>query len=220
MSPDIITLLPIKLTEILKSDISIDHEEYWWFTHDFSRAYAEEFGIFPEGLIDNLELIIRLVLAAPLMGFSSSKRRADQILWEAKTLASYLAYPTLEGFAKVACRRDIKLNGEIRRGRKIRKLTNPDRKEYKHHDDGNGICSNIGMLLWHLETEVARPRNQTLLKNMREKVGEIFDHPSDHVYGLLYEFRNDSLHGQNQAPREYGVMLNYICLLVWITLLP
>lgn len=219
MSPVQLAWLSTELTNLLKVNVCKDHQEYWWFTHDFLRAYNQENEIFPIGLVENFELLIRLVMSEPLMGISQKKRKANRILWESKTLASYLAYPTLEGFVKVACRRDIKLNGEIREGRKIRKLTNPGNRVFKGHNDGDGICSNLGMLLWHLETEISRPQHRALYKKMREMTGDIFEHPPEYIYGLLNDYRNDSLHGRNQAPREHGVLLNYISLIAWTTLL-
>lgn len=216
LSPDQLSWLAVKLTEVLQVNVCEDHEEFWWFTHDFARAFSEKYGLFPVGLIDNLELLIRLVLSIPVGGITPVMRRVNEILYESKTLASYLSYPTLEGFVKVACRYDIKINGEIRKGRRIRELTPPDERKFKTAEDG--ICSNLGMLLWHLETEVSRPQNQILMEKMREATGEIFDHPSNRIYGLFNDFRNNSLHGRERAPREYGVILNYICLVIWITL--
>ena len=218
LSHDILTWLPVKLTDVLGVNVCRDHEEYWWFTHDFSRAFTEETQLFPVGLIDNFELLIRLVLSVPPMGWSTEQKQSREILMEAKTLATYLAYPTLEGFVKIACRRDIRLNGKIREGRAIRRLTQPDCREYMSHDDGDGVCSNIGMLLWHFETEITRPQNQILLRDMRERIGEIFGHPPDRIYGLLNDFRNDSLHGRDRAPKEHGVLLNLISLIIWTTL--
>lgn len=218
LPPDLLNWLPIKLTDVLKVNVCADHEELWWYTHDFTRAFSEVYGLFPEGLVDNFELLIRLVLSNPPSGFTPEQIRHSKILWEAKTLAAYLSYPTLEGFVKVACRHDIAMDGKIKDGKRIRKLTSPEQRVFQYHDDGQGICSNIGMLLWHLETEVAMSKNRVLLEEMREQIGDIFDHPPHRIYGLLNDFRNDSLHGRNQAPREYGVLLNYICLIIWITL--
>lgn len=188
LSPDILTWLPIKLTEVLQVNPCEDHEEYWWFTHDFARAFSEKFGLFPEGLVDNLELLVRLVLSEPVFGWSSETVQANKILWEAKTLASYLAFPTLEGFVKIVCRHDINLNGKIKEGRKIRKLTPPDKREFKLYDDGDGICSNLGMLLWHLETEVSRPKHEVLFQEMRHEAGDIFDYSVGEIYGLFNNF--------------------------------
>ena len=218
--PRLLTWLPVKLTEVLKVNVCEDHEEFWWFTHDLARAYSERFGLIPEELVDNLELLIRLVLSEPMPGLSPSARRVNKILWESKTLASYLAFPTFEGFAKVACRHDIKMNGEIRDGRRIRELTPPNVWSFKTSEDGDGICSNIGMLLWHLESMVVRPRYTIRYRNMREAAADIFDHQSDRIYGLFNEFRNDSLHGRHRASREYGVLLNYISLIIWTSLFP
>jgi len=220
LSPSKYGWLAVKLTEVLKANRSEDHDAFWWFTHDFLRAYNENTNLFPEELVDNLELLIRLMIVNPLIGQSPHHRQVNEVLWEANVLATYLAYPTLEALVKVACRRDIDISGKIRQGRKIRQLLPEHRREFKHHDDGNGTCSNLGMLMWHLETEVAGPRNQVLLRRMREEVGQIFDYPPDQIYGLINEFRNDSLHGQNRAPQEHGVLLNYACLVVWIILFP
>lgn len=217
-SPDLLAWLATKLTDVLKANICEDHLEYWWFTHDFTRAYNEFDGLFPEELIDNIELLIRLVTYSPSIPVFSTNREAEIILRDAKTLASYLSYPTLEGFVKSACRKDIQLNGVIKEGRRIRKLSPPNKRRYMYPDDGKGICSNLGMILWHLETEVAHPRNRILLKEMRQKIGDIFDHSPDQVYGLINDFRNNSLHGRNRASREHGVILNLICLIIWVTL--
>lgn len=218
LDPDTLTWLPIILTNVLEVNPCDDHYSFWWFTHDFARAYSERHGILPIALIDNLELMIRLISANPLMGTSPEARQVNEILWESKVLAAYIGYPTLEGVAKLACRRDIKMNGEIRNDRKIRRLS--DDREYMYYGDGDGICSNVGMLLWHFEKEIARPEHQLLLKDMREAIGEIFNHRSDRVYGLLKDFRNDSLHGRDRARQEHGVLLNLICQIVWMILVP
>jgi|GEM_PF-3278313 len=221
LSPELYPWIAVELTEVLQANVCADHEAYWWFTHDFARAVSEESEIFSRGLIENLELIIRLVLSQPLFGFSPEKKSANEILWEAKTLATYLAYPTLEGVVKNACRRDIGMGGEIKDGRRIRKL-GPNRTFMDYADEnGDGIYSNFGGLLWHLEKEVANPQNATHLREMRKQVADMYDEaPPELVLGMLNGFRNDSLHGRNQAAREYGVLLNYICLVIWITLLP
>lgn len=217
LPPSTLSWLSIKLTELLWGDLSKDQEEYWWFTHDFSRAYNEKVGLFNEGLLDNFELLVRLVMTAPIM----HPPKIREIIAESRTLATYLAYPTLEGFVKTACRRDIKMNGEIRKGRKIRRLLADETKcEYLHGDDGDGVCSNLGMLLWHLETEIVRSEHRVLFSKMRTAVGKMYDHPPKHIYGLLNDFRNNSLHGRDRAPKEYGVLLNYICLVIWVILAP
>lgn len=221
MSPSLLVWLPVGLTEVLRVGICEDHEAYWWFTHDFSRAHAERYTIFPEPLIDNLELMIRLLTVSPA-SYSPpfTPETINDIIWQSNTLAAYIGFPTLEGFLKVACRRDIKMNGEIREGHKIRKLTMPHVHEYKHHDDGDGICSNIGMLMWHFEREVLHTEHRVLMQKMREAISDMLDHPPDRIYGLFNDYRNDSLHGRDRPVEEYGIILNYICLVVWLTLLP
>jgi len=216
---DTISWLPIQLTKLLQGNLCADHRGYWWFTHDWARSYNQKNELFPEGLLDNLELIIRLLTSSRLDVTSSEEEVADQILRESTTLATYLSYPTLEGFVKVACSRDIKLNGEIKQGRKIRKLSDSKSPQYRHYNDSKDVCSNIGTLLWHLETEIVQPRHRSLFKNMRKAVGEIYDHPPGYVYGLFNDQRNHSLHGRNRAPKDYGILLNYICLVIWTTLL-
>lgn len=217
-SPDLLAYLAVKLTNILQVQICDDHKAYWWFTHSFAKKASEEYGWFPEELVYNLGIVIHLTtLGTPPS--DSHEEAVDAIMRSSKILATYLAYPTLEGFAKVACRRDIEMDGTIREGRRIRKLTQPDRRVFMTKDNDQEI-SNFAMLLWHLETEVAGQRNRELLANMREEVAEMLDLSPDYILGRLYGHRNDSLHGHHTASREYGVLLNYICLIIWIILYP
>jgi hypothetical protein len=150
LSPDLLTWLPTKLTEVLQVNVCKDHEEYWWFTHDFIRAFSEDNPLFPNELIDNFELLLHLVVAKPNFSIHRHSQSLSKIVQNSKILATYLAYPTLEAFVKIACRRDITLNGEIKPGRRIRELTPAHRREYRENE-----CSQVGTLLWHLETEVA-----------------------------------------------------------------
>lgn len=218
LPPHLLKWLAVKLTEVLKTNYCKDQTEYWWFTYEYSKAHSEYYDLFPKGLIDNFELLIRLVLADPIGKMGG---KPNKILSESKTLASYLAFPTLEGFAKIACRYDINMDGEIKDGKKIRELTSdPRRYEYQTSEDDNDICSNLGQLLWHLETVVSSPQNRILYKEMRRATGDLFDISEDEIYGYFNDQRNNSLHGRSRARQEYGAMLNYICLVIWATLLP
>ena len=58
---ELLCWLPIGLTRILQIQVTEDHEQYWWYTYAFVKAYNEEADLFPDDLINNYELLIRLV---------------------------------------------------------------------------------------------------------------------------------------------------------------
>lgn len=224
--------LPIGLTKILQIQITLDHEKYWWFTYSFVSAYNEQRELFPRDLIDNFELLVRLILLEDTVGVGGnfdipitmldSNGDIDTVLNNTNVLATYLGYPTIEGFTKIACQEDIEIDGTIKPGKKIRKLGPPKHREYytpstKKED---GICSNLGALLWHYEKEIARPEHTVRLEKMREEIGNLYNINSDKVYGFLKDERNHSLHGQRQGKKERGMILNLCCMLIWMTLYP
>lgn len=219
LSPTDYVWIASPLTNLLQYHISKDHIEYWWFTHDFLRAFNEENETVPEELIKNLELLIRLVVNTGGMAWNLDGN-TNEILRHSEILATYLGYPTLEGFVKCKCSTDIDMDGNIREGRKIRELGPRGCTDYKHHDDGHGICSSLGMLLWHLETEVLSPEYQAIAKDLRGNTGRMFDTPGNRVLGKITQFRNNALHGRNQARREYGVLINWVCFVAWTILCP
>jgi hypothetical protein len=220
---EILCWLPIGLTKILQVQVTEDHTDYWWYTYSFAKAYDDETGLFPDGLIDNFELLIHLVSMRLDPQFRLSIDEPYKVvLSNSRILATYLGYPTLEGLVKFACRRDIRMDGKIQNGKKIRKLGHPDSRDYYHHSNspGSGICSNLGALLWHYETEVARSEHSVRLSKMRSEVAELYGTKPNRVYGLLNGQRNDSLHGRHQGEKERGMLLNYCSLIIWATLLP
>jgi hypothetical protein len=219
LSPTDYVWIASPLTRLLQYQISKDHIEYWWITHDFLYAFNDRVGVVPSELVKNLELLIRLVINAEDMMWNLSKN-TNEILRHSEILATYLGYPTLEGLVKCKCSDYIDMDGNIRKGRKIRELGPRGQTNYKYHDDGHGICSSLGMLLWHLETEVLSPEYQAIMKNLREETGKMFEAPRDRVLGRMTTFRNNALHGRNQARREYGVLINWICFVVWTILCP
>ncbi len=50
---------------------------------------------------------------------------------------------------------------------------------------------------------------------MREHVAAFYDWDVNSVYENLYNRRNQWLHGAEYPRREYGVVMNYICLIAW-----
>ena len=83
----------------------------------------------------------------------------------------------------------------------------------------SGICSNLSDLLMHLEYEVVDQPVKSQLEKIREAIGDFYQVHPDKVYGMLYDQRCSSLHGESEAIAEYGVLLNLICLLCWNELL-
>lgn len=222
LSPETLSWLPIGLTRLLQVQISEDHEEYWKSTYEDLVDANKKREILPDRLIENFGLMVNLVLYTDFPPIQNNSDPIDEhaILDNTKLLANYLGFPTLEGFAKVLCSEDIKMDGTIRPGRKIRRLGPADSREYYTQETGDDRCSNLGAILWHYETEVCSLTMRTRIQHIRSEIGDLFDCEADEVYGLLNDFRNDSLHGRKHDRLEYGLLLNFISLLAWDVIYP
>lgn len=218
LPPDILCWLPIGLTRLLQTQITEDHTEYWWFTYANLKSTNERMEIISPELIENFELMLDLVLVKrdPVV-LDQLEDEYRNITSNSNVLATYLGYPTLEGFIKTACRKDIDIGGKVRQNRRIRKLGPREQRDYYSPED---TCSDLGSLIWHLETEVTRPEHEVRMAELREEIGELYDTEPNYVYGMLRNFRNNSLHGQTQGVKERGVLLNIISMVSWIIMLP
>lgn len=213
LSPEMLNRLPIGLTHLLQIQITEDHIEYWKHTLSELREHNTESESVNEHLVENFSLLVDLLTLPLTISQNIDNEQAARVLSSPNILAGYLSYPTLEGFLKEICSKDINMDGKVKPGRKVRKLS-PTR-EYHTQE-----CSDIGSLLWHLETEVASPSLRTRLYQMRQEMALFFGCDAQHAYGEVKSERNDSLHGYKMAEQEFGVILNIICLVAWEFIFP
>jgi effector-binding domain-containing protein len=120
-----------------------------------------------------------------------------------------MAYPVLEGLLKQLSD-EIEMDGTVNPGYVITNLSGED-----YQSDGqNKKVSAIRDLLYHVEESA----NDELTKRMEEargKISDFYHRGYGAEYGLVYERRNRTLHGEAEAQADYGIPLTLISLLVW-----
>ncbi|MFK8215591.1 hypothetical protein [Haloferax volcanii] len=200
--------LPVQLMNIQKVQISSDHTTYWEYTVE--RVNGHKFTGYPitPDDIRQFETVISLVLVTKT---SVEDRNMRTVLQNSDSIASYLAYPTLEGIAKRYCNEYVTEAGVVKKGKKV----NTYRGERSHGDRVN----NFGYLLYHIETVAGSPDLQQELQEMRAQVSDFYNWDEDEVYGRLAGFRNSWLHGESYAKAEYGTLICYTALLLWAMML-
>lgn len=208
--------IPLSMSESLKVNLSDDHRTYW--IHTVETLYSQAAATFHIDTIDQLKWLIAL-MSPPLAGFEGQHPKwsdgwcAQEVLRNGNTLASYLAYPVLEGVIKSICDDDFYPDGTIKSGRTVSILPPGSSRT----GDGEKRVSSLGDLLWHVENQVADGDLPELMVEMRKRVADFYGWPEDEVYGRggLGGLRNSMAHGEEQAKAEYGVIMNYISLLSW-----
>ncbi len=207
--------LPIELVRLMKIQRTPDHDAVWKEAAFVIKEVTQEDDPVYEELVENVELLVRAILADPwgsIGGEFGWNERSNQefVLNNASLLARYMAFPTLEGIVKSLCRKDIEKNGTVRPGRVILGYGSID------HYSGNEQCNNIGHLLWHLEQDAADEPLSSRMQQFREAYAEFFSNvPSNRVYGHLAKNRNTVLHGEKRAQAEFGMLLNLISLIIF-----
>lgn len=220
LPPRELAWLPVGLTYLLQIQLTKDNIEHWKITYEMLLEMNDEHDLIPPDLVENFRLLIDLIVHGDsIQSFDEIEIHKKNILRQSKLLATYVGYPTLEGFVKVVCSDDINIDGTLTSGGRIRRLGPRNKHDY-YERPAQHRCSNLGALLWYLETRVAGKDSMAKMKSMRQEIAELYETEVDEVYGMLRDFRNRSLHGQNQAKREYGVILNLICLVVWMIIYP
>jgi hypothetical protein len=210
--------LPVELMELLKVGVTRDHIAYWERAYRDLRRVRDKVGISSE-MLESLELLVRISIRSPAasggslpsgrehapIGYWSQEAHTDVIIGRSEVVAAYLSYPVLEHFVKWACEEDINLDGTIKQGKTIERFNG---------DPHTNRCSRIGHLLNHLELEIAGEELRKDMEQIREKIGEFYRHPDDHIYGFIDNKRNRISHGEGIAVAEYGTILNLISLII------
>lgn len=210
--------LPIELMNILKVQVTSDHQEFWKWSFWVLRDINEDKSIFPEGIVDDLEILFRLSTCSPIsprtIMFARHPKYADwnqqgheaYTTYRSKHIAAYLSYPLLEGIIKSVCNEYINMDGTVKCGKQI--------KRYSGSYSGRP-CYRLRDLLTHLEEEYADDEFEANLEQMRVMIGDFYHKNPNKIYSLIDDWRNTSLHGQEAPDAEYGTILNLLCLIIW-----
>lgn len=223
LSVETLSKLPVGLMHILKVQVSPDHQDYWKWTYWILESVNEQKSLLAEELLSSLEILFRLSACAPIPsnihqgGLHPNRAEWTQeghesyLVYRSKIIAAYLSFPILEGVLKSVCSDDIRMNGEIKSGKRIKKFTGG----YEHN-----VCYRLRDLLTHLEEEYADPPLRNELRDMRIAIGDFYHRNPNRVYELFDDWRNSSLHGQEAPDAEYGTILNLLCLIIWHEMSP
>jgi hypothetical protein len=210
-----LALLPIELTNILKIQVTPDHDEFWKETARYLLKINSGNEPLHDELVSNFETMVRATLSTSWIGWSrhsdnwSSETNEQHVIGTAPIMARYMAFPTLEGIVKSICRDDIDMDGEIKQGRTVLNYSGDD---YSGGDE----CNNIGHLLWHFEQEVAEDTLRNRLEDFREEFSSFYTGiKTGEEYGRLSDIRNTALHGEAEVQGEFGMLLNLLSLIVW-----
>ncbi|WP_179233965.1 hypothetical protein [Halorubrum halodurans] len=129
-------------------------------------------------------------------------------------ISGYLVYPLTEAVAKWFCQDYVEMDGSIKPGRAV---IAGNGWIYGPPEDGDAPdnCSNLGGFLHHAEQVVAEPELQEELEQAREYIARLYGERANNIYqDVITAQRNRSLHGETEAPVEFGVLLTFIGILV------
>lgn len=203
--------LSVELTNLLQVAITDDHIGFWKWTYDLATYMNESKEPLVSGDIwHNISTVFEMVLCNPSVPANSMEGR---VLSKTDFIAGYAAYPVLEGFLKRLSSEDIGGDGTIKQDERVYNYS--DGSYYKKGDQ----CSNLTDILVHYEEQIANDVLRVFLEVNRQYIAKFGEVDEDHAYGLISEWRNSMLHGQNQADVQFGITLNIICLIIWFHVL-
>jgi hypothetical protein len=130
---------------------------------------------------------------------------AQQLLRASSLLLAYLSFPLLEAILKRACAAFVSLDGTVTVQYQVPRR-NGTIREYKPNDQ----CSSIRDLL-HLHHTIAAPvALRALVDEFRSHI-QFLDSSKD-PFDLIYQWRNDSLHGTSNYQTIGGTILSLALL--------
>jgi hypothetical protein len=207
--------LPVGLTYTIKICQNVDHEALWKESAEIANAFHGEDAPFDESISTGFETLVRTALTSPWNGDSTQisdwelRSNIHHILRHAQDMARYMAFPLIEAIVKVLIKEDISRDGIVREGKKVRKYNG----WYTEDEE----VSNLGHLLYHLESEVANEVFRERLEEFRDAVESFFGPGETYwpgSYGYLYDQRSSIVHGGERTKAEFRILLNLLSLLI------
>lgn len=209
-----LALLPISLLNILKIQITHDHMALWEETaYVLSKLTTEKTPV-DETIARKIEMVTRLVLAPVQAGSAAfwewnENGHVNNVLFNSHRIASYVTYPLLEGVIKNLSD-GIELDGTVKSGYKI---TNLSGENYQACTSNEQISA-LRDLLYHVEESGDEKLSQKM-RSARSMISDFYQDGCGEEYGLLYDKRNRTLHGEAEAQADVGIPLTMISLLIW-----
>lgn len=131
---------------------------------------------------------------------------AQQLLLGSSLILAYLSFPLLEALLKRACAAFIAFDGTVTAQFQTSRR-NGTMREYKPQDQ----CSSIRDLLHLYYKNVAPASRQTLIDEFRSHI-QFLDSSQD-PFDLIFQWRNDSLHGTANYQTIGGTILSLALLI-------
>lgn len=204
-------LLPTVGAELLGAlmvQATHDHFAFWERSRILLEEMIEENETY--GLISDLYTsVLKLFDQTGQSGVSTGALPLD-----GDHISGYLAYPLTEAVAKWFCQDYVKIDGSTKPGRAV---IGGNGWIYGPPENGDAPdnCSNLGAFLNHAEQVVAEPELQEELEQAREYIARLYGESANDIYqGVITAQRNRSLHGETEAPVEFGVLLTFVGILV------
>jgi len=134
------------------------------------------------------------------------QHHAGQLLQGSSLVLAYLSFPLLEAILKRACAAFISLDGTV-----ISQFRVPRRNGTVREYNPQEQCSSIRDLLYLHHTNTAPATLQAFINEFRSHI-QFLDSSKD-PFDLIYEWRNDSLHGTSNYQTIGGTILSLALLI-------
>ncbi|WP_308364423.1 MULTISPECIES: hypothetical protein [unclassified Microbulbifer] len=131
---------------------------------------------------------------------------ARYFLQDSSLILAYVSFPMLEAILKKTCSEYLRMDGSVKKQFQVMNRAKKPRT-YKV----SSLCSSIRDELFLLYEKVADKELKTNLDEFRAHISSL-DSSSD-PFDLIYEWRNQSLHGSSNFQTIGGTLLN-LCILI------
>jgi hypothetical protein len=181
----------------LNTLIASDHIYFWAWCAEIILSDGNYFSIQEREIRELLSTVVRALIDDSNSSYLADKRHL---------IASYLAFPLLEGLLKKKCSAFVDSNGQVQAPFTV---TREDGSQRRYEQRNNSRCNSLGDLLYLLK--------YTILSNTSE-LYKVLDGLAKHVRSLdpsmdplmkIYNWRNTSLHGSDSFATIGGILLNF-----------
>lgn len=210
MSTDLLERLPVELVKILRIQASIDNFQYWSHTYEIlSHLFSDSSSPLNHGTWHRIETLFNLILCRNM---GSGMGHCSRVLSDTVYIASFVAYPALEGYL---CDQidSIKLDGIVNTSGRIRRYSSSGSQYYSK----NERCSSLTDLLIHYEEEVSSPQLREEIKQFRENIAIFGEYGPDRVYKMISQWRNSVVHAEEFAHIQSELILTLLSMFLWNT---
>jgi len=213
--------IPVFLTEQLKTiqTANYDHKIFWsWMGQIILQIQSSYNSIIEQETLYLIELLLHLELSSlsrlPINEYVQQLNQIINMVVNPHTqeaiinkhiLSLALGFPTLERLLRVLCSNFVDINGNVI----TEFILNENKKTYKK---GKRI-SNIAVLLRLYEEKIATKEQRKILEEFKSIIASFSEKAMD-PYDLIYEWRNDILHGGRPYQNKHSVITNLILLLL------